>query len=794
MPKQILEINPFHGGLNNNGDPRDIKVEELSQAQDIMIDEIGKVRTMGSNVAHDAGANVAAINDGYGLFHFSHDRKGAHVINDDLSGTHTASDSSTVMTDSAATFPVDGLIGATINNTTDGSSGVITDNTATTVTVSSLTGGSDNSWDDSANDAYTITDFPETGDDYLVMADTDGEADIDIYSRSNDNWGNAVIDLGSTTGTKPCFYNVDGALRVSDGNFGAENTNKWYGYINRTLFSNVNPSYNINQWYEQVQAINPPSSSYFDDDADINASIGSNSHTDTGSTTYLESARTDLSSMANIIQATVDWKYTVNSPRSVAVIITCGVYEGSSFTSTKHITTVASGYKTVGTYTGQEVFTFIASDTVTGTGGPHGSWDDFRSELTTTTGTSSPQLTSMLLNESAAMPDLNDARELTNDNSYIQFHWENNTGATGWNNASDEGAWQVGMSFIYDGSQESQITTLTDTSDGTTTTLNVPTGTDATAAPVMRIFIADFVTISPEWNKRITGLNIYMRDVGQDTTKPWFLQLSGDFETGKMKVETTQIEYDATFFNEANLPYYYWFLAVDGTGDVTTNDSVMLTPSNVISYETNTGLKEDEKSIISMYKSAVVVNRKAYIGGLQVEYKDGTKEIKGDAMIKSPVNQFDIFPLSRIIEATIMDGDEIVELEEYADRILQFKKNKMQLINVSQELEFLEDTFMHKGVSVPSATCKTDYGIAWVNENGCYLYDGQRVNDLLEKGGMQIIKESEWSSFIGDTPMIGYLPKKRQIIVATSAGTGADNGNIYLYDLVTKAGYKVIQS
>ena len=52
MPKQIIEINPFHGGLNNNGDPRDIKVEELSQAQDIMVDEIGKVRTMGSNVQH----------------------------------------------------------------------------------------------------------------------------------------------------------------------------------------------------------------------------------------------------------------------------------------------------------------------------------------------------------------------------------------------------------------------------------------------------------------------------------------------------------------------------------------------------------------------------------------------------------------------------------------------------------------------------------------------------------------------------------------------------------------------
>jgi len=74
-------------------------------------------------------------------------------------GTHTAADHSTIMTDSAASFVVDALIGATINNTTDGSSGVITDNDATTVTVSSLSGGSDNSWDTLDDDAYTITDI-----------------------------------------------------------------------------------------------------------------------------------------------------------------------------------------------------------------------------------------------------------------------------------------------------------------------------------------------------------------------------------------------------------------------------------------------------------------------------------------------------------------------------------------------------------------------------------------------------------------------------------------------------------
>jgi hypothetical protein len=120
---------------------------------------------------------------------------------------------------------------------------------------------------------------------------------------------------------------------------------------------------------------------------------------------------------------------------------------------------------------------------------------------------------------------------------------------------------------------------------------------------------------------------------------------------------------------------------------------------------------------------------------------------------------------------------------------LIFKKNKLELLNISQEVEFLEDTFRHKGVSHPAATCTTDFGIAWVNKQGCYLYDGQKVSNLLEKGGRQIIKESLWATFTTNEPMIGYIPKKRQLLVVddnTSTGTG----NIFLYDLVTQSWVK----
>lgn len=70
------------------------------------------------------------------------------------SGTHTAANHLTIMTDAAAHFIANELVGLTINNITDGSSGVVTANTETTVTVAALAGGTLNLW--TTGDAYTI--------------------------------------------------------------------------------------------------------------------------------------------------------------------------------------------------------------------------------------------------------------------------------------------------------------------------------------------------------------------------------------------------------------------------------------------------------------------------------------------------------------------------------------------------------------------------------------------------------------------------------------------------------------
>ena len=71
-----------------------------------------------------------------------------------VTGSHDGSADASVLSDSGAAFVVSSLIGKVVTNITDGSTGTITANTATTVTAT-LSGGTDDDWD--SGDSYSIT-------------------------------------------------------------------------------------------------------------------------------------------------------------------------------------------------------------------------------------------------------------------------------------------------------------------------------------------------------------------------------------------------------------------------------------------------------------------------------------------------------------------------------------------------------------------------------------------------------------------------------------------------------------
>ena len=613
MPKKVLTLRAFHGGLSSNSDPRDIADNELVDAVDIMVDEIGRIRAIGSNVAHgDVPANAAYINPGYGLFQFSHDR---------LEGETTGS--------AAAEF----------------------------------------------------------GDDYLAISDTDNAANVDIYSRGTDTWGTAKIDLGSRAGMKPCFYIVDGALRVSDGDYeGGPNTNQWYGYVDRTHFV-VNDT-----------ALEPGGGAdAYDTWLSVDSEIAAPTRGLAGKM-YDSSVDSGTTGTLNESGWFTHWEDRIDQDADA---------------SKNHI------------FLSQTDNERAYCDTWTNAGsvettGLSGSWAGDEAELYPPAGTGFNV-------------------EIFDDSTTVS------PGVTA-------GTYELATTFIYDkepgditgGDQES-----------------IPFKLAGTFAVDALDQITFSVHATSPYNARITGGRVYMRIA--NSSDPWN--------------QIAEISLKDGVRLSPNDVYTSWAIS-NGTTDAT---SIMLNHAKLyisellpITYEINSGINQNTLTLSGRYKTAVVANRIAYIGNVQY---DGV--IYGDAIFKSPVNKFDIFTSDRRLEGSVSDGDEIVKLEVYADRLLVFKKTKLEIINISQELEFVEDTLMHKGVSHSAATCKTDFGIAWANKQGCYLYDGQKVSNLLEKQGRQIIKESDWSSFITEDSIIGYLPKKRQLIVLKNCrGTFTISGSI----------------
>ena len=317
------------------------------------------------------------------------------------------------------------------------------------------------------------------------------------------------------------------------------------------------------------------------------------------------------------------------------------------------------------------------------------------------------------------------------------------------------------MSYTYDDTENESLlynfgATATNTSPQE---IVLPNSTSSYKIGI-EAFLEDYSTST--FNKRITGSNLYMEDDGipyRIAELRFMKGLRGAWES----------EY----------PTGDRFSAYPANGEGGDGNRTILIKTDGLplleSYEAMNGFSPNIPTLAANYKTAIVQNRQTYIGNI---YQDG--KTYGDRMIKTVTNSFDVFPTSgREIDVIINDGDDIIHLETYADRILQFKRNTMYLINATRSAEYLEDSFLGKGVTSKSAVTKTDMGVAWANENGCYLYDGEKVHNISDG----LIKESDWQTHITSSTDVAYVPLKHKILV-----TGGANGqDIFEFSMNTKS-------
>ena len=287
--------------------------------------------------------------------------------------------------------------------------------------------------------------------------------------------------------------------------------------------------------------------------------------------------------------------------------------------------------------------------------------------------------------------------------------------------------------------------------------------------------------IKYNFNERISGSRLYYKVEENDN---YFLIGQLDFigKGFKWLPEADTNSYDMANTSDATYPILSKTAIIKGISPESAN--------TIDTFKTINGFSSEVDSLDAQYKTAVVHGRRVYIGN--IKRPDSTTH--PDRIIKSQVNRFDTFPEGMgSVDAVIRDGENIVKLEAFADRILQFKEHSLYIINVSETVDFLEDTYRNKGCAFDYHVTRTDMGIVWFNDHGCYLYNGKSVLDLLERQGIRLINEEDWEAFVTDgvdgsaddtdmsSAMIGYVPKKKHLIIKN------ENNDIYLYDFVLQA-------
>ena len=333
-------------------------------------------------------------------------------------------------------------------------------------------------------------------------------------------------------------------------------------------------------------------------------------------------------------------------------------------------------------------------------------------------------------------------------------------------NANTDGVWDTTVRFwisaLYDDArQESQP--FCDT-----TTETIASG--AELGVVVNVQYSHDGTPAYCLNKRVVGARLYYEDTVNELGTLYQL-LDIDFEKGCKKAESESYTpwVQRTADQEAICPTTTGATVADRQGGDAFTWAV---PPKAATYEINTGYSAIT-NIHARFKTAVVANRRTYVGNV---YEGG--QAYGDRILYSPVNKFDILPETNALPLAIGDGDEIVKLATFADRLLSFKKRTLYIINIGGGAlsAFIESEHANMGVENPCQVCDTEYGVAWVNKFGVFLYDGQKINELT-RGKLQVSNSTRGLGLNiveSLSPLIGYHSLNKWIVVHVSSEISGD--------------------
>jgi len=279
-----------------------------------------------------------------------------------------------------------------------------------------------------------------------------------------------------------------------------------------------------------------------------------------------------------------------------------------------------------------------------------------------------------------------------------------------------------------------------------------------------------------DWSTRKNekGVRIYTRKVGGNGR--WIMFLDVDWIRG---IRSNLFESYETGVGAT---------ATDGFGNAVATHFKQIKNLDIVNpsldtFESINGYTQEEESITfgtdGGFKAAAVCARRAWVANVRKDNK-----VFDDRIYYTPVNRFATFPDSFYLDIGISDGDSFTALHSLGNRLLAFKQKKLYIINVSSSSDagwYLEAEYDGMGCRQQESISKTPYGIAWVNDDGVYVFDGQSMpKELTVK-----LDDATWrTNQSGKNPAIGYNNKYKQLCVVQDTDADTD---VFVFDFQTNS-------
>ena len=745
MPKQILQIKDFSGGLNTLKDPADIAENELQVIENLSVKTQGSITpaylntdSTNNKISDYSNSHIDHIEAGYGLGYFETDRVRDPVVvtqtssitgDDDNEGSATGFivrqvggeyreleyKSGGTLQELSTSFPVGSTFMLTSSTfSADGldpqSQGIYTvvaqgDSNARNIIVDktiaiNVETAPQDYW------GATLTGIT-TGDKVILLAHPD-EHKIDTYSTNTagTNWHSDTITLRSSASginSKVKYYKVEDEIRCCDTADKNSSKIQWYGWIQRRHFEGCDRSTDDNTYlayYAKDNTLAKPTAGHV---SSSEASAGALAkYKSTAATTYAA------------ITAGAGFNVYITTETDQDGTIPAGTYEiAQTFIYDNNQESLPSAYST--THTVSDTNDLKCLSISIGTRGPF-----------------DPRISGGRIY----------IREQNADSEWIMLVDIDLTKGGRLKFTDDYSAWENAF-FAPTATTGNNSTALADVTDVTYLTdgMTISGGNIQAGTTIASHNGSDVITLS-------------QATAGSGGASGVTLSISGSF-------------YSCPDYNQSD-------------------NNFRLKEFGLLTYEIINGFSSKVFShTISdegeHWKDSVIANNRAFVCNVTIKDENtgvdkdsATTTHFRDRIMYSMPNRYDTFPYHNYIEAAKGDADSYTAIESYGDRLFAYKQKSVDIINIASPDDaawFLEETKKYMGVSWPEAVKLTQYGILWINKDGLFLYDGSKIRNFKENR----IDDATWVAFV--TAKTGILyDEKTSLAYITKDYDANDDG------------------